>query len=351
VIAPINIRHIPTLDGLRAIAITMVIGSHTRADDSPGYFLANGYVGVLIFFALSGYLITTHLIWEYDATGRISIRNFYERRAFRILPPALLYLAVLAALSSIGLIECGWPSIRAALFFYANYADHDWAVSHFWSLSVEEHFYLLWPALLIAFGVLRGWRTAVIMVVGIVILRLFVNRFHLLNGVFSDIAHGNFHSDLIADTLLWGCGLAFYLRRPVYALRPVSSTIVAVTAAVMMLAPLSWNLNRFTLLKDLIPTILLGAIVAVPQAPIGRLLELPLLRYVGRLSYSLYLWQQLFLTGPGPHLPVLFALAAIFACAILSYELIERPSIRFGRNLQRRRIASKSPEALRRERN
>lgn len=329
---PAQSSYIPTLDGLRALAIGLVISSHAL-DPLRHPILANGYVGVLVFFALSGYLITTQLISEYDATGGISIRKFYERRAFRILPAALVYLAVLSVLASTGVIVCEWPSIRAALFFYANYADHRWAVSHFWSLSVEEHFYLLWPALLVAFGVRRGWRTALIASVAVGVLRLLVNRFHLFNGLFRDGAHGNFHSDLIADSILWGCVLAFYMRRPLLALNEWSSTIVAVAAAAVLFAPFVLHMNSVTLLLNLMPTVLLGAIVAVPHAPIGRFLELPPLRYIGRLSYSLYLWQELFLSDPARHLRLPLALAAIFACAFLSYEFIERPSIRLGRRL------------------
>jgi len=322
------------LDGLRAIAIAMVVGSHAHLTDDAWYrIVANGYVGVLIFFALSGYLITTQLILEYDATRRISIGSFYIRRAFRILPAAGLYLAVLAALAGAGVIVCEWASIRAALFFYANYVEHDWSVSHFWSLSVEEHFYLVWPALLMVFGVRKGWITALVMVLSVIALRLGVDRFHLLHGVFRDIAHGNYHSDLIVDALLWGCCLAFYLRRAALAPSATASTLVTIAATFLLLAPPSISLARFTVLRDLLPAVLLGAVVTAPQAPVGRFLELAPVRFIGRLSYSLYLWQQLFLAGPEPHLPLPLALAALFACAFLSYQFVERPAIRFGRNL------------------
>jgi peptidoglycan/LPS O-acetylase OafA/YrhL len=334
-------RHIPTLDGLRAIAIAMVVSSHAHLTDAAWYrTLANGYVGVLIFFALSGYLITTNLLVEYDATGRISIGGFYIRRAFRILPAAGLYLAVLAALAGAGVIVCEWSSIRAALFFYANYVEHDWPVSHFWSLSVEEHFYFLWPALLIAFGVRKGWVTALAMVLAVIALRLCVDRFHLFHGVFSDMAHGNYHSDLIFDSLLWGCCLAFYLRRAALGLSATVSTLVVAAAIFMLLAPTSISVARFTLVRDVLPAVLLGAVVTAPQAPIGRFLELAPLRFIGRLSYSLYLWQQLFLAAPEPHLPLPLALAALFACAFLSYQFVERPAIRFGRNLLGFTVAS-----------
>jgi peptidoglycan/LPS O-acetylase OafA/YrhL len=341
-------RHIPTLDGLRAVAILMVIASHAHLSEAAWYpIVADGYVGVLIFFALSGFLITTHLIWEHDSSGRVSLRDFYVRRAFRILPAALLYLAVLGALAAAGLIACGWASIRAALFFYANYVEHDWAVSHFWSLSVEEHFYFLWPALLVAGTVRRGWLTALAMAVAVVGLRFGIDHFGILRGIFTDRAHGNYHSDLVFDALLWGCCLAFCLHRYPPAVNGTAATLLALTAMGLLLVPL--GPSRTTVIRDLLPAILLGSVVAAPRAPIGRMLDSKVMSFIGRLSYSLYLWQQLFLTSPDWHWPVLASLGALFACAYLSYRFIERPAIRFGRKLLRResaRIAARAdPEA------
>jgi peptidoglycan/LPS O-acetylase OafA/YrhL len=95
----------------------------------------------MIFFALSGFLITTRLLEEYRKNGRISLRDFYLRRAFRILPPALLYLAVLSVLVALGVVICSSQMIVGALFFYANYVDPvgdlGWRAGHFWSLSME----------------------------------------------------------------------------------------------------------------------------------------------------------------------------------------------------------------------
>jgi peptidoglycan/LPS O-acetylase OafA/YrhL len=331
-------RHIPTLDGLRAVAILMVIASHAHLSEAGWYpVVADGYVGVLIFFALSGFLITTHLIWEYDSLGRVSLRDFYIRRAFRILPPALLYLAALAALARAGLIVCGWPSIRAALLFYANYVEHDWAVSHFWSLSVEEHFYFLWPALLIAGTVRRGWLTALALAIAVVGLRFCVDHLEILGRLFGDRAHGNYHTDLVFDALLWGCCLAFGLRRYRPAVNAAAATLVALTAMCLLLVPL--GPSRATFVRDLLPAVLLGSVVAAPRAPIGRILDSRLMSFIGRLSYSLYLWQQLFLTSPDWHWPILASLSALFACAYVSYRWVERPAIRFGRKLLRRETA------------
>lgn len=334
---PANKNYIPTLDGLRAIAIALVIASHV-VDSTVLPFWANGYAGVMIFFALSGYLITTHLVSEYDATGRISLGDFYLRRGFRILPPVFLYLATLGVLSGLGLVRFDWQSFRAAVFFYANYVDHAWVISHFWSLSVEEHFYLLWPVLLVALGVKTGWRTAAGFALGVEILRLATNHSHLLDSVFQDTAHSNFHSDLVFDTLLWGCCLAFFLRRPqrVDAMSATLSTIVAIAAATMILAPSNWKVSQAIFVAHLLPAILVGAIAAAPHAPIGKFLELGAVRFIGRMSYSLYIWQQLLLGIRGTRFTTIYALAATFVCAWISYRLVERPAIRFGRSMIQR---------------
>src|ERR1700722_2606600 len=131
---------IPALDGLRAIAVLIVIVSHTVDMQSHPALVHLGHVGVLLFFALSGYLITDRLLAEYRSTGAVSLRNFYLRRAFRILPPAVTFLGIMAILSHAGLVVCSLPAIRAALLFYTNFADFGdigWRVGHFWSLSVE----------------------------------------------------------------------------------------------------------------------------------------------------------------------------------------------------------------------
>ncbi len=149
--------YLPTLDGWRAIAIALVLFTHVRL---PGGALQQispyGAMGVHLFFAISGFLITNRLLED-----RSGLRAFYVRRAFRILPAAFLYLAVLFALGFVG----GWIPLNAgqlwaSAFFYRNYyvlpADQGWYTGHYWSLSVEEHFYLLWPALLLWLGTRRA---------------------------------------------------------------------------------------------------------------------------------------------------------------------------------------------------
>jgi peptidoglycan/LPS O-acetylase OafA/YrhL len=332
---------IPTLDGLRAVAILLVLLSHAIDRERFPGLTEMGHVGVMIFFALSGYLITSRLLDEYRATGGISLRNFYVRRAFRILPPAILFLAVLWLLTLTGLVECTTSSIRSALLLYTNYIDVGslgWRAGHFWSLSVEEHFYLVWPSLLIFFGVLTGWRTAVAVAVVMALWRIGDNRFHILATVFNApyLQGYVYRTDLIADTLFWGCALAFVRQLRLGA--PLSTAAAAATMTLMVLFALEIhvpgmprNIDYSIPFMHALPAVLLCAVVSCPAAPIGRLLEMGPMRFVGNLSYSLYIWQQLFLGGPGTRLPAPLGLAAAFTCAYLSFRFVEQPCIRFGR--------------------
>src|SRR5580704_3843554 len=157
---PDKSRHIPTLDGWRALAILLVIAHHagTAFYGEKEYYASSptrfGIWGVPVFFGLSGILITKLLLEEFDRTGAISLKNFYIRRAFRILPPASLYVLCVAAL---GLVVSRTEFVGSLLFF-RNYLPDSIAglyTAHFWSLAVEEHFYLIWPGLLVWLGVRR----------------------------------------------------------------------------------------------------------------------------------------------------------------------------------------------------
>jgi peptidoglycan/LPS O-acetylase OafA/YrhL len=303
-------------------------------------------MGVLIFFALSGYLITTRLLVEYRSNGRISLRDFYLRRAFRILPPGLVYLCILSLLSVLGIAICSGPAIRSALFFYTNYIDvgpNGWRAGHFWSLSVEEHFYLLWPCLLLAFGVRTGWRTAIGLVSAIFLWRIADYHQQILARLIHDpfLQWFQFRTDLIADALLWGCCLAFFtLKRG-----PVVSSVIAVSSAALLALLCAdirlpfppHNISLIMPIEHLLPAILVGAVVSCPTAPLGRLLELAPMRFIGHLSYSLYIWQQLFLFGP--RVPLLLGMPSAFACAYLSYRFVEQPCMRMGKRF----IANRQP--------
>jgi peptidoglycan/LPS O-acetylase OafA/YrhL len=328
--------YVPTLDGLRAVAIVGVIVAHAGRPFVDPFWGDVGHIPVLIFFALSGYLITTRLLDEYDATGRIVLRDFYIRRVFRILPPALLFLATIAFLAWIGVVDCDRRAIRSAVLLYTNYLGDEagWTVGHFWSLSVEEHFYLFWPALLVSFGPSQGWRRALALILALVVWRTLDERYHVLGTLFHDplLDVNDYRTDLIADTLLWGCILAFVLRSSRrFVLTSGQSMAVAGGSAALLAFLVLEHVRHATPLAHLLPTILVGAVVLAPQSPLGKFLETPPVRFLGRVSYSLYIWQQPFLGPSRPALPL--AIAGAFVCAVISYALIEQPSIRFGRRL------------------
>jgi peptidoglycan/LPS O-acetylase OafA/YrhL len=142
---------LPSLDGLRAISIVIVVGAHAVGTfGAPGWlqplaFFINGSLGVRIFFCISGFLITYLLLQERKHTGLIDLKAFYVRRALRILPAAYAFIAVLAILTAAGLLRLPACNFVTALTFTKNYGCVVLADAHLWSLGVEEQFYLLWP--------------------------------------------------------------------------------------------------------------------------------------------------------------------------------------------------------------
>ena len=351
--------YIPTLDGWRAVAILGVMIHHDAAQlFGPGgklpwpwlQSLADlGQYGVQIFFGLSGLLICSRLLAERQEMGGISLRGFYARRFFRIMPPYWAYLAALSIIAAFKVLAISGWEFAGCLLFFRNYLPdaargRDSAYTfHFWSLSVEEHFYLMWPCLLLILT--RIGRPAS----GAFALGMAVTAWRAINareggGMLTVLGHpvGNFpRTDTRLDGLLFGCWIAALLADPGWRARlarwisPAAWSLIAILwlCAVYFArwAPISplW-------IALLIPIVIAGTILH-PGMPIGRLLEFAPIRWIGRLSYSLYLWQQLFLLrrpdrsplGPLQDLPMNWLLA--FACAIASHYLIERPAIRLGR--------------------
>jgi peptidoglycan/LPS O-acetylase OafA/YrhL len=348
--------YIPTLDGWRAIAIVGVLIYHSTtalfypAGPYPSYdalrIIQTGQKGVDIFFAISGFLICTRLLQEHRQFGSISLRAFYIRRAFRILPPYFLYLAVLAAIAFTGILVVETREWWGCLFFLRNYigatASHGWYTGHFWSLAVEEHFYLFWPMLLVAIGSRRARPV-------VVLLALLVPAWSLLQAHWQWIAtpgHDSARTDLRIDGLFWGCWAALLMDVPVY--RSWATRILkpwvwwAVAVFIVCLARYRPPLEGY-IESALWPWLLLGTVLH-PSRPASRLLELAPVRWVGRLSYSLYIWQQLFLMGSwrqerpfplGPWQELPLSIVAAFACAAASYYVVERPLLRIGQRLAR----------------
>lgn len=343
--------YMPTLDGWRAISILFVMMFHDALHRvgafSDAWFFKNGDVGVDVFFAISGILICSRLLAEEQRFGSISLRHFYIRRAFRILPPAILYLLVIAALSALAIIPHVGKDWFGALFFYRNYTRlmgthlvySGWFTVHFWSLSVEEHFYLLLPAVLVLTRKkhrLKVFSALILLVAISLAVQLRHRSWESLH----------FHTDLRLDSLFIPAMIAVLIQRETIRswFQRVGRFWPVILAALFVL--ITWTPKNFGHefgLALLMPFLLLGTILN-PQSMLSRFLELPPLRFVGRISYSLYLWQEVFFVGH--FLPKAATLGWLqrlpldyltpFACALVSYYLLEKPAMHYGHKLAAR---------------
>jgi peptidoglycan/LPS O-acetylase OafA/YrhL len=318
------------------------LNSNTRAAALlANLFIHAGY-GVDIFFTLSGYLICTLLLQEKASTGTISLGSFYTRRVFRILPPIILYLTSLLILIQCHLL----PQIPAAdflsvLLFARNYSLGSWYTAHFWSLAVEEHFYLVAPL----FFLVLPWKWALRFALALILICIGVRWFEFSHFSYA-ASQLQFRTENRFDALLWGCILALLLHRPAIRERiasRVTGLAAALTglAAVMLLSFFSAQAPRRTIVAFVMP-LLISYTVLHTESPFGKFLELRFLRWIGRLSYSLYIWQMLFLPEGARPLGRLqsFPLALIIPllCAVASYYWVEKPLIRIGHKLATARL-------------
>jgi peptidoglycan/LPS O-acetylase OafA/YrhL len=316
---------IPSLDGLRALSIALVVVGHwiemRYQSDVAGAF-AN--LGVRIFFVVSGYLITKLLLTEESATGTVKLRAFYVRRAFRILPAATFYMLPVFLIFR---HELRWYHAAAAVLYLANFDPaHPWFLGHLWSLSVEEQFYLLWP------GALKRWaetRQRVGVLMGVVgVAPIFRIGCHVLG------LHGRADETFpaVADVLAVGCLLAILEPQLAARVQTIKSWIaLPMILFPMALVPTYTGLVKFHLTLPLLfvlwPALhsaIAILVLRVVQRPYPILNAKPV-AWLGRISYSLYLWQQLFVFGHNkPWYGAIYAVGV----ASLSYYLIERPALR-----------------------
>jgi peptidoglycan/LPS O-acetylase OafA/YrhL len=347
---------IPSLDGLRALSILIVILSHIKqalptAIAGSGlfrYIIGGGLHGVQVFFVISGYLITTLLLREFDRFGTISLRRFYARRSLRIFPPFYAYLAVLAISWISGIIPQHRLTFLAAATYTIVYLSNPtgWYVQHAWSLSIEEQFYLLWPAILLW---LHRRRRAIAFAV-LMIAIMPIARFVLHLAWAATLEHASRIIVLFgsADTLMVGCLLALLKGRPSWealhrrCLTPLSA-VSMVLVGFLVVPYLSTKLTGhiasaiMSALGNTVTSLCIGGVllyvVENPTSLAGRLLNLRLVRHIGVISYSLYVWQQFF-TSPASPFP-LYRYLFILAAAEASFWLIERPLIRVRKRLHR----------------
>jgi peptidoglycan/LPS O-acetylase OafA/YrhL len=231
-----NSTRIPSLDGLRAISIVLVVAGHwaeLRYHSEVAGAFAN--LGVRIFFVISGYLITTLLVKECANTSTIDLRDFYVRRAYRILPAAVTFMLVVFV---VFWHELRWYHMAAAVFYLANFDwTHPWFLGHLWSLSVEEQFYFLWPV------ALKKWfRYRQAMLVGVIafspLYRVACHFFQL---------HGKADETFpaVADVLAVGCLLAIFAKRLPFRLAAAHRGFAWALLVPVALVPVYVGLLRF----------------------------------------------------------------------------------------------------------
>ena len=342
---------LPSINGLRALSVAMVITGHLgraglfHAAYDNRYlragldFVGDGSLGVSMFFILSGFLITRLLLLEEQAQGTVNLRNFYVRRLLRIVPAYYFLLLIYYLAQRQGYLHIGASSWVTALTFtkYLNWHE-DWYTAHGWSLSIEEQFYLIWPLVFRWGNKFRRYGCAALLV-SVPLLRLY--NYYEPTGRLNDLTLW-----MNVDALALGCLLAFYCEPLLAVVRPRVWQALALGSALML-----FGLKYSSRLTDPVPHLsavwgLLGQrhgtlaftalsclllySVYIAHGPWFRFLNSQFLNFVGSISYGLYLWQQLFAMRPGfwfNTFPV--NIIGIFACAIFSYYLIERPFLRF----------------------
>lgn len=332
--------HLPALDGLRAVAVFTVVASHANLP-----LRIPGDLGVSAFFVLSGFLITRLLVRERERTGDVSIRRFYLRRTMRIFPAYYAFLLLSYALDA----RAGqlWSNtlLANALTYTVNYFNAfnhhpSTSVAHAWSLAVEEQFYLLWP---LAFVILakRG-RRALVTGVGLAALAAVAWRSWLFIGAHVDPSYVYNAFDTRLDNLGVGCLLALAVdydsvagAARVVAKRswfPILTLSVLLTSRIAM--PESYHYSVGFTVDALLVAILIVQLLQLNRTRLWSWIELPAVRYLGAISYPIYLYHQWGasvgrrIAGEAPSLEFVAGVIATIVLASGSYYVIERPFLR-----------------------
>jgi peptidoglycan/LPS O-acetylase OafA/YrhL len=371
-----NISYIPALDGIRGVAIVVIMGFH------GGVFLTSGgFYSLDTFFALSGFLITSLLITEWQQTARIRLGLFWSRRARRLLPGLLVMVLGVVILNAV-LVPAGtYPTLRSdslsSLFYFANWhfiADGSNYFNqtgptppliHMWSLAVEEQFYLVWPLLVLGvFTLFRSRRVLLaVCVVGALASAAAMGALYSL----ADVNRVYYGTDTRAQSLLVGAALAVGLslwadhrRRdgvapgqagngpasggdPAWAAQTISGRravtavgLVGVAGSAVLWTTVSYNepfaFRGGFLLAALATAAVLFSVVCAQRSALARCLSMAPLRYIGRISYEMYLWHYPLFTyidaarlGVGGLALFGVRVAVTVAVATASYYLVGRP--------------------------
>jgi peptidoglycan/LPS O-acetylase OafA/YrhL len=367
-------RYMPALDGLRALAIAGVVAYHYNLHWANG-----GYLGVDFFFVLSGFLITSLLAGEWTATATIALRSFWARRARRLLPAVLLLLLVLTAYDWLGgpnINTTFRPDAIATLFYYANWHlifTHQSYIAQFelpsplkhtWSLAIEEQFYIVWPLIALAMFRLVRWRRTksasgptpsttfprkTALVVTVTLAAASAIEMALLYHRGADTSRIYYGTDTRAFELLIGATLALVVtnrpdhsprvRRLLHIIGPIAAVALAslwVTAGDDQGNPSAWMYQGGLVVAGILAAAVIASVAQPDAGPLGTIVSNRPLRWVGAISYGLYLWHwPVYVlmtdvtTGLNPTSLLVARLGATFFAATASFYLLERPIRRY----------------------
>jgi peptidoglycan/LPS O-acetylase OafA/YrhL len=331
-------KRIQELDGWRAISVALVVVHHTFSWQYPNPLIHSRYLahvifyagpfGVKTFFVISGFVICRLLIAEEAQYGSVSLKAFYYRRIFRIIPPFYLFLAAISLLLAGGLIREQWRVIAlGGLFLSDIFMPVTWFVGHTWSLAVEEQFYIVFPTMWI---LTKPWW-----------------RGRVFGGVFLLCIGLTFLKDFAC--ISFGVWMAIHETRVRRFASRIPLAVVLAVVLVMLVHPIISATRIGSLFDTAFMPLGLG-LMMLYSLERGKRLSVLLcskpFQAAGLTSYGIYLWQQLF-TGPlydylglGAFLP--FMLPLLLAIVPLSYFFIEKPSMQFGKSLSRRARESAS---------
>jgi peptidoglycan/LPS O-acetylase OafA/YrhL len=336
--------YIPALDGLRAFAIILVMMAHSNFR-----LFGNGGIGVTLFFALSGFLITTLLLEEFDKNNDISFKAFYVRRTFRLFPAlytVLFFVFIYSFFFNYKVFPTVFPEIIASGLYVYN-ISWLWNVKplllyHNWSLGVEEQFYVLWPITLYVFMKNKALKLASYLLIALILFFWFTKLLCVFNGTFFV-----FVSSIIDESIFLGCLLAIVrwkgkLNFSITKFWPLFCLISIILVGVFSNANLGLYNPLLHKIVSVFACVIILYLVNEPNGFIQNIFSNKVLVFIGKISYSLYLWHlpvfRIFALHStlNPRVSFIAKILVSFCFALLSWYLVEKISTNYGRSLSKK---------------
>ena len=327
----LNQKYLPSLDGFRALAIILTIFTHV----TQTHF---GALGVQAFFVISGFLITTLLLKEKLNKGGIALKKFYIRRFFRIIPVAWLYCLVVVIVNIVTHFQIPLISYLSAFLFFRNIYSDSWLYGHYWSISVEEQYYIIFPSILKRAS-LKTYILFLLSFLGVILLISYFSGYFFsfkTNTSKHDVGHyvhyivflTKFDGIIIGSLFSIIAFKQFITYKITKPLKYISCLTIPVL--IFLIAKFSdsiWNMPVISVLV----CVLINMNLTYSDDYVFRFLNSKLMKHIGVLSYSLYIWQQLFtFIRPWAHAfpysdSLILNMVALYVVAYVSYNYFEKP--------------------------